>query len=200
MPAVVLQEKYNTSNPAVRFLLNRFFRRLQTAIAEVAPATVLDAGCGEGEILVRKVLPAPAQVVSLDLNPRSLTAARQRAGQRRLVCGSTYQLPFASNSVDAVLCLEVLEHLDQPAKALAELARVARRAVILSVPHEPWFRLGNLARGKYLDHWGNHPEHVQHWNPGTMSALLREEFDTVELFPAFPWIIARCRPKAQPRI
>ena len=195
-----LQEKYNTSNPAVRFLLNRFFRRLQTAIAEVAPATVLDAGCGEGEVLVRGVLPAGTQVVSLDVRPEFLAAARQRAGQHLLVCGSACQLPFASMSVDAVLCLEVLEHLGQPERALTELSRVARKTVILSVPYEPWFRLGNLARGKYLDQWGNHPEHVQHWNPATLGALLREEFDCVELFPAFPWIIARCRPKAQVRI
>ncbi|MBI5280394.1 MAG: class I SAM-dependent methyltransferase [Candidatus Solibacter usitatus] len=199
MPAAPLQEKYNTSNPAVRFLLNRFFSRLRTVIGEVGPATVLDAGCGEGEILVRGALPAGTHVVSLDLHPQSLAAARQRIGQRRLVCGSTYQLPFASNSVDAVLCLEVLEHLDQPERALAELSRVARQAVILSVPHEPWFRLGNLARGKYLDHRGNHPEHVQHWNPSTLRAMLREEFNTVELFPAFPWIIARCRPETQVR-
>jgi ubiquinone/menaquinone biosynthesis C-methylase UbiE len=195
MHAPVLQEKYDTSNPVVRFVLGRFFRQLRTVLASVAPASVLDAGCGEGELLNRGVLPAGLQVFSLDLRLESLRAARQRTTQPSLVCGSAYQLPFPSKSVDAALCLEVLEHLHRPAAALPELSRVARKAVIVSVPHEPWFRLGNLARGKYLDGWGNHPEHVQHWNHASLRRFLQPAFEEVELFPAFPWIIARGTPK-----
>ena len=74
------------------------------------------------------------------------------------------------------------------AMALAELARVARGAVILSVPHEPYFQAGNLMRGKYLSGWGNHPEHVQHWNPASFERFLRPVFGEVRVVEAFPWL------------
>jgi 2-polyprenyl-3-methyl-5-hydroxy-6-metoxy-1,4-benzoquinol methylase len=115
------------------------------------------------------------------------------------VRGSVQALPFAARSFDMVTCLEVLEHLADPAAAVRELARVARGAIVVSVPHEPYFQLGNLLRGKYLSENGNHPEHVQHWNPRTFEKFLRESVSResvaeVRIIEAFPWIIACCRP------
>jgi ubiquinone/menaquinone biosynthesis C-methylase UbiE len=114
----------------------------------------------------------------------------------RRVCGSALALPFPARSFDLVFCLEVLEHLDTPAEALAELARVTRQTLIVSVPFEPWFTLGNLARAKHLATWGNFPEHVQHWNTRSFRRFLAQAFDDVHVEVAFPWIVARCRPHA----
>ena len=36
--------------------------------------------------------------------------------------------------------------------------------IVLSVPYEPHFRIGNMLRGRRLDRWGSHPEPVQRWN------------------------------------
>lgn len=193
MADVTIQEKYHAGNPVVRYLLKRFFGRIREAVHAAAPATVLDAGCGEGELIRRGVLPATLRVTSLDLRPEALALFRAHAGPRALVCGSVQALPFGDRSMDAVLCLEVLEHLERPELALEELARVARGTVILSVPHEPYFQAGNLVRGKYLSSWGNHPEHVQHWNPASFAALLRPVFAEVRVVEAFPWIVASCR-------
>jgi SAM-dependent methyltransferase len=154
-------------------------------LAELRPQSLLDAGCGEGEMLRRGVLPAGVRAVLLDRNPDS--AAR--------VISSVDALPFASRSFDVVTCLEVLEHLDDPAQAVRELARVARHAVVVSVPYEPWFRLGNVLRGKHLRRLGNHPEHVQHWNRRSFGKFLGAAGPEVRLIEAFPWIIACCRPK-----
>ena len=187
-----VQEKYHDSNPVVRFVLRRFFDRIGAAIAELAPASILDAGCGEGELMRRGVLPAAVPVTSLDLNPASLAHFRAHSTGRDVVCASLHSLPFADARFDAVLSLEVLEHLSDPAAALDELARVARKAVILSVPHEPYFRIGNVLRGKHLARWGDHPEHIQHWNFRSFGALVRPHFHDVRLIDAFPWIVARC--------
>ena len=193
MPVITTQEKYHDSNPVVRFLLNRFFGRIREAVREAAPATVLDAGCGEGELVRRGVLPEGLRVTSLDLRPEALALFRTHSAHRDLVCASVQALPFADRSMDAVLCLEVLEHLDRPELALAELARVTRGSVILSVPYEPYFQAGNLVRGKHLAGWGNHPEHVQHWNPASFQEFLKPVFRQVRLKEAFPWIVASCR-------
>lgn len=187
---MIRQQKYSDSNPVVSFVIGRFFRRLRSVLAELDPHSVLDAGCGEGELLRRGVLPPAVQPVCLDLQPASL--AEVAAPHR--VCASVLALPFADSSFDAVTCLEVLEHLDHPAAAVRELARVARRAIILSVPFEPYFRIGNVLRGKHLSRLGNHPEHVQHWNLRTFPAFLSGSVADVRIVEAFPWIIACCRP------
>jgi SAM-dependent methyltransferase len=178
----VKQEKYHDPNPVVSFVIRRFFERLGGVLAGLKPESLLDAGCGEGEMLRRGTLPAGVRPVMLDRNPDS-------AAQ---IIGSVTALPFASDSFDVVTCLEVLEHLDDPGAAVRELARVARRAVVVSVPHEPWFRAGNVLRGKHLSGLGNHPEHVQHWNSRTFGTFLRAAVPDVRIVGAFPWIIACC--------
>jgi SAM-dependent methyltransferase len=187
---VIRQEKYSDLNPVVSFVIGRFFRRLRAVLADVAPLSVLDAGCGEGEMLRRGVLPAAVHPVCLDVRPASLA---EIAAPHR-VCASVLSLPFADRSFDAVTCLEVLEHLDNPAAAVGELARVARSAFVVSVPFEPYFRIGNVLRGKHLIGLGNHPEHVQHWNLRTFHAFLSGSGAEVRIVEAFPWIIACCRP------
>ena len=196
MAGALIQEKYHDPNPVVRLLLRRFFERIRSAVAETAPGSILDAGCGEGELMRRNILPQNIPLVSLDLNPASLAYLRTHSAQDKLVCASLYALPFPGGCFDAVLSLEVLEHLPEPAAALGELSRVARKAVILSVPHEPYFRIGNVLRGKHLDRWGDHPEHVQHWNPRSFGAMLESRFRHVRLLEAFPWIVACCRTQA----
>ena len=132
----------------------------------------------------RVSLPANTRTILLDRNPES----------RAQVLGSVYTLPFADRSFDVVTCLEVLEHLNDPRAAAEELQRVARKAVVLSVPYEPYFRIGNVLRGHYVTRLGNHPEHVQHWNLRSFGAFLTPSFRQVRLIEAFPWIIACCRP------
>ena len=107
--------------------------------------------------------------------------------------GSVTDLRFEDDSFDLVLCLEVIEHVDDPARAVRELARVAGRHLVVSVPHEPWFRLGSLLRGKHVTALGNHPEHVNHFNPRSLRALLEGFAEVTEVRSAFPWLIASCR-------
>lgn len=190
------QEKYHVNNPVVAFLIRRFFDRIAALLGAVGPQSVLDAGCGEGELLRRGVL-GSGHTVSLDRSLDALTEIRTHTPACRPVCGSVLQLPFARASFDAVVCLEVLEHLADPAAAVQELLRVARLAVVLSVPYEPYFRFGNLLRGKYLARLGNHPEHIQHWNLRRFRNLLSPTGCEVEVVEAFPWIVACVRPKGK---
>jgi SAM-dependent methyltransferase len=184
------QEKYSDPNPIVGFVIGRFFHRLRSVLAELNPDSMLDAGCGEGELLRRGVLPGGLDPVCLDLRRASLAEV---AAARR-VCASVLALPFGDRMFDVVTGLEVLEHLDDPGTAVREMARVARRAVVVSVPFEPYFRVGNVLRGKHLGILGNHPEHVQHWNLRTFPAFLSGFVAEVRIVEAFPWIIACCRP------
>ena len=99
----------------------------------------------------------------LELDETALGMARVRCPGATLVRGDACALPFGDRSFDLVVCLEVLEHLPEPMRALRELRRVAGTGCLLSVPHEPFFRLGNLLRGKNVTRLGDPTDHVQHW-------------------------------------
>lgn len=194
-PATRNYQKFQTSNPVVRLTFNRFYQKLGAIVAELAPQSVLDAGCGEGETIRRLGNLLPALLVGFDLNPDSVAWCAANFPGRQFSVEDIFHLPYPDASFDLVLCLEVLEHLDRPAAALSELSRVARQAVVVSVPHEPWFRLGNLLRGKYLSRWGDHPEHIQHYNRHSLARLLAGAAEVVRIESAFPWLIAQCRPR-----
>jgi SAM-dependent methyltransferase len=188
--------KFETRNPVVQRMIGGFFDRLRETVVPIAPASTLDAGCGEGETLVRLGPLLGERIAAVDLSAYSVDRVRERLPAVDARRASVAELPFADDAFDLVLCLEVLEHLGDPAAAVNELARVASRDVVVSVPHEPWFRLGSLLRGKYPRSLGNHPEHVNHFNRASLAALLEPAVDVREVRSAFPWLIAHGRVRA----
>ncbi len=187
--------KFQTANPVVRRLIDRFYERVLALVEPLHPGSLLDAGCGEGETLARLGGLLPSQVAAVDLSPEAVAFTANRFPGVEVRRASVLELPFDERSFDLVVCLEVLEHLERPESALAELARVAREAVVISVPHEPWFRSGSLLRGKYVRSLGNHPEHLNHYRPASLRALLEPRFEVLDLGGSFPWLVALCRPR-----
>lgn len=160
-------------------------------LAEIeAPASVLEVGCGEGIVLgyLAERLPR-ARVDGVELFAPALDRARARSPGATLVRGDACALPVRSRSYDLVVCLEVLEHLPDPDRALREVARVSRRACLLSVPHEPFFRLGNLLRGRHVGRLGNPSDHLQHWGARQFRAFCRRELTLRDATGSFPWLI-----------
>ncbi|HJL19831.1 MAG TPA: class I SAM-dependent methyltransferase [Sandaracinaceae bacterium LLY-WYZ-13_1] len=104
----------------------------------VEHATLLDMGCGTGYTLSR--LPRGMRAVGLDYSEHALTLAERRAPGVELVRGSAYHLPFADGAFDAVLALDVLEHLDDDQRAAREIARVLAPGgvAVVAVPAVRW--------------------------------------------------------------
>jgi ubiquinone/menaquinone biosynthesis C-methylase UbiE len=98
-------------------------------------AAVLDVGCGDGAISIDLSQRTEAMVVGADLAIKRVSFARETAGNLSFTQGSCYELPFADNSFPTVVCCDLLEHLDEPARAFAELMRVSSRFVLLTVPY-----------------------------------------------------------------
>jgi ubiquinone/menaquinone biosynthesis C-methylase UbiE len=190
-------EKFQTRNPLVRRLIDRFYGRLRAVVEPLGARSLLDAGCGEGETLARLGPSLPPRTAAVDISLEAVQLTARRFPQVEVRRQSVLELPFAEESFDLVLCLEVLEHLADPGGALGELGRVAGTDVVVSVPHEPWFRAGTFLRGMYVRELGNHPEHINHWGPSSFRAFLDSQLEVVSLMRSFPWLIAHCRPRHQ---
>ena len=81
----------------------------------------------------------------------------------------------------------MLEHVPDPEATVAEMARVARRHLLVSVPREPLWRALNLARGAYVKDLGNTPGHVNHWSRRAFVALLSRHGRVLDVRSPFPW-------------
>jgi SAM-dependent methyltransferase len=109
---------------------------------------------------------------------------------------SLYDLPFEDGSFDLVLCCEVLEHVERPREALAEVARVGRDFVLISTPWEPVWRVMNMARGKYLRDLGNTPGHIQHFGRGDLIELAETRLEVVSIRRPLPWTVILGKPRS----
>lgn len=169
--------KHTTGNWLYRKHLESFFHRMNEMLAETEPRSVLDAGCGEGFVLDYLAKRHPdVRLTGVDLSDEAVAFARERFGDvAQFRTGSVYKLPFSDNSFDTVLCSEVLEHLDEPGRAIQELKRVARNYVLITVPHEPYFQWLNTL-GRRL---GVNPDagHVNFWTTKTFEEFIRRHFD-----------------------
>lgn len=187
-------DKYGSTNPVVRRLMAGFERNLSELFAAADPRSVLDVGCGEGVLTERwaqRLDPhPPSRVVGVDLEDSELAAqwsARPPHGNLEFRAMVAERLQFADDEFDLVTATEVLEHVTDPELVLAEMARVARQSLIVSVPHEPLWRALNLARSAYVRDLGNTPGHLNHWTRRTFSQLLGRYGEVVQVRAPFPW-------------
>ena len=64
---------------------------------------------------------------------------------------------------------------------------MARRHLLVSVPHEPLWRILNVARGAYVRELGNTPGHVNHWSKRSFVRELARHGEVVQARSPFPW-------------
>jgi SAM-dependent methyltransferase len=188
------------------------------ALADGLPrrGRILEVGCGTGGLLVAAAR-SGREIAGVDIASRWLVAARRRLADHRLsvplLAASAERLPWPDGHFAAVVADSVLEHLDDPATALREWARVLRPGGLLLVwspnrytlttdPHLGLWGLGGLPRRwlpAYLRHRGR-----ESWPPRTLSAsgarrlAIAAGLESVRVEPpAIPAGWARTRPRAQ---
>jgi 2-polyprenyl-3-methyl-5-hydroxy-6-metoxy-1,4-benzoquinol methylase len=183
-------DKYGSSNPVVRWMMKGFGTSLCELLERADPDSMLDVGCGEGVLTERWARERPdVRVVGIDLEDVKLQAewCSRRQANLEFVAGRAERLPFERNEFDLVSAIEALEHIPQPQQTLSEMARVARRHLLVSVPREPLWRAMNLARGGYVGSLGNTPGHVNHWSRRGFCRLLSGYGTVVAVRSPLPW-------------
>lgn len=119
-------------NDIVERVLGGYLGRLRAA-AGGRPLRILDIGCGPGNTLHR--LTGWGTVYGMDFSLDALAFARER-GAARVLSGDAMALPVASESIDCVLALDNLEHVEDDEQALREIRRILRPggAFLFTVP------------------------------------------------------------------
>ncbi|HXN38581.1 MAG TPA: class I SAM-dependent methyltransferase [Solirubrobacteraceae bacterium] len=189
-------DKYGSSNPVVRRLMARFESDLDELFDLAAPSSLLDVGCGEGVLVHRWAQRlGEARVVGIDLEEESIQSgwAQRQAPNLEYRVLEAADLPFADDEFDLACAIEVLEHLPDPQRTLAEMARCARRNLLVSVPREPLWRMLNVARGAYWPALGNTPGHLNHWSRRSFVQLLSRHGEVAEVRTPFPWTMLLVR-------
>ena len=107
---------------------------------KVKPESILDLGCGNGNILSRLSENSEAELYGIDLSEKMIEEAEERLnGKARLTIGDAEMLPYKEGSFDLVICNASFHHYPNPEKALLEIKRVLKPngTLILGDPTAP---------------------------------------------------------------
>ncbi len=194
--------KYTESGKIGNMLLDNYFKSVDKLLKkigkkEIQDFKVLEVGCGAGYSTkrIRSMLPKGVVFSASDFEKENVAEAKENLGEDFVVTEEDiYNLERKDKSIDVIFLLEVMEHLQSPDDALAELKRVGKKYVIIGVPREPIWRILNMLRLKYWSSLGNTPGHIQHWSKTSLLKFLKSRgFEVVAVENPLPWSIVLVR-------
>lgn len=192
-----LYDKYGSRNPVVRYIMKGFHDAMHDMIIRTGVEEIHEVGCGEGHLSV-SLAKQGMKITASDFSEQVIRIARDNARKAqvniRFKVASIYDLT-SLDAANLVLCSEVLEHLDNPSRAISILQDLANPFLIVSVPNEPLWRFLNMARFSYIGRLGNTPGHIQHWSRKTFLQFLSPHFDVIDVMTPIPWVMVLCRSK-----
>lgn len=142
------------------------------AVMQYATGTILDVGCANG-VYVKRLLDAGRDAFGVDL----LEFPGWDALSGRILMGNATALPVRDDAFDTIISFETLEHVPDPAAALREYRRVAKR-IIISVPNcetPAGLREGGLTFHHWIDR-----THVNFFTLDTLRDFVSEHGFTVQ--------------------
>lgn len=121
--------KRSPTHPVVKFFSEQRIEYMKKHIDFNHIQTTLDVGCGTGFSSIH--FPSFIKLIGLDFSHRNLIINPLN----HKIQSSAYLLPFKSNFFDLVYGWDFLHHLDEPEKSVAEMARVAKKYLVLFEPN-----------------------------------------------------------------
>ena len=182
--------KYENSNFVAKYLVENYFKSVEKLIAltkDVNSAHEIGIGEGRSTMRLKHLL---TNFSGSEFVEKLVPVAKKNNPELNIFQESVYELKSKSNSIDLVLLLEVLEHLDHPEIALEEIKRVSKKYLIVGVPNEPLWRILNISRLKYLKDLGNTPGHLNHWSKKEFKKVIEQNYgNVIAIESPIPWTI-----------
>jgi len=192
-------DKYGSRNPVVRVLMKGFSDALEDLVTTTGAQAIHEVGCGEGHWTL-KWAARGIKATGSDFSKQVIALAEKNAASHKVTAAfrsaNIYDLTAPTDAAELVVCSEVLEHLEEPERALAVLEKLASPWLIVTVPREPIWSAMNMARGKYWSSLGNTPGHIQRWSSQSFVELVSRSFDIVSVRRPVPWTLVLCRRKS----
>ncbi len=182
-------DKFNATNPLVRWMMQGFKDALLNLTQQISFDSMLEIGCGEGYI---QQLLTPPQSLATDIDLPVVRDAKTRYPSARYAVADGTQMPLPAASFDLVIAIEVLEHVPQPIRLLKEANRLSQHYCIFSVPREPIWRVLNMMRGRYWSDFGNTPGHINHWSSRAFQRFIKQELTIIDIQHPLPWTMLLC--------
>jgi 2-polyprenyl-3-methyl-5-hydroxy-6-metoxy-1,4-benzoquinol methylase len=196
-------QKYLTKNPLKQARLTVFKQNIKAIVSQLKlkeEAVILDIGCGEGFVtcLLEEALPKN-KIFGVDISAQAIKFAKTMTKGAEFIQGNIYDNDLEDNKYDLVVCTEVLEHLENPDAAVAELMRISGRYILITVPEEPYFCMGNFLSMKNIVRLGNPKDHLNLWTKAAFGKFLKQKLDDSDfkitekkrLFPWQLWILEK---------
>jgi predicted TPR repeat methyltransferase len=187
--------KYESKNPVVKILMDTYFRDFESLIDPIKNEieNAFEIGCGEG-YLTSHVKKMGINIEGADVSAKVIEHAKKMHPSITFSVCCIYELNNRSKKYDLLIASEVLEHLEEPALALKQLKDLTSKYIFLSVPNEPFFRLANVLRLKYLKDFGNTPGHINHWSKQGFKELIESRgLRIINIKTSTLWTMVICR-------
>lgn len=190
------KREYDSNNPIALYLYKIFYRKIYSLMDEIIFDDIktleVGCGCGESSLRIHKHLRKSSNKFHFEASEydkRFVSIIDQLDYPFEVNQENIYEMNRKDSSFNLIFLLEVLEHLENPEKAIEELFRVTDKYVIISVPNEPIWRIANMARLKYLKSFGNTPGHINHYNLNSLTKLVEPYGKVINSYKPFPWLI-----------
>jgi len=107
----------------------------ETFFLDIKGKAILEVGCGTGSLL--KILQQNNNVYGVDISESGIQKAKKENIKCELININRDSLPFPDNSFDICICLETIEHLENPYHCLKEIRRVLKKKgrFLISIPN-----------------------------------------------------------------
>jgi len=185
-------KKHKTKNPLKKYFINKFNNKIYDIVKSINFGNMIDVWCWEW-FLLKKLKPLLywKKVIWIDYEATAVEHAKSQNNEIEFFQWDVTKLNYQKDQFDLVICLEVLEHLENPNVWLQELLRVGNKHLILSVPNEPVFTIMRFLSLNNFFQLGKHPEHLNLWNAKSFEIFIRSNFDgKLTIYKSNPWIIA----------
>lgn len=178
IPWIGNEQKHKSKKIFVQFFVNKLNRDILKTIKKLKPdiKTILDIGCGEG-FITRQIAEKHPNFAITALDAES--SYIDYANANNLKSNIHYSVQNLESidiakKYDLVIMTEVLEHTPQPDLVLKKIMELTNKYAIITVPNEPFFRLGNLLAFKYIKTFGNTPGHIHNWSKNGLHKMLKK--------------------------
>lgn len=191
IPGYIDDEAYNS-----RIKAQRFWQRKRIAwiienaleIENKKSKTGLDIGCGSG-VITRFISRYFKNFIGVDISRNAIDHCNKMKGENEeYICSNAERIPIEDESIDLVICSELIEHIKEYDRMLDEIYRVLKKEGVLLLTTPNFSSLWPLVEYLWDNLWagrGYGKQHISKFNPLKLRGIIKDKFKIVDIETMF---------------